>query len=120
MITGKLYDRLKFLAMVLLPALGTLYITLAALWDLPKPQEVAATVLAVDTFLGALLQLSSTQYKKGIIDAGHMNVVSLENGGKNFTLDLDQEPEELEHATEVRFKVKKKRAPRKGGAKKTS
>lgn len=107
------YDRLKFIAQIALPALGTLYVTLAAIWDLPAPQEVAATILAVDTFLGVLLGLQAAAYNKGIVNAGHMNVVALENGGKNFTLDLDQEPEELEHATEVRFKVKKKTAPRK-------
>lgn len=111
--SNKLYDRLKFIAQIALPALGTLYVTLAALWDLPKPQEVAGTVLAVDTFLGVLLGLQAASYGKGVIQAGHMNVVSLESGGKNFSLDLDHEPEELEDATEVRFKVKKKRAPRK-------
>lgn len=110
---NKLYDRLKFLAQIGLPALGTLYVTLAAIWDLPAPQEVAATILAVDTFLGVLLGLQAASYNKGIIQAGHMNVVSLENGGKNFSLNLDHEPEELEHATEVRFKVKKTTGPRK-------
>ena len=113
---NKLYDRLKFLAQIALPALGTLYVTLAAIWDLPAPQEVAATILALDTFLGVLLGLQASAYNKGVIQAGHMNVVSLDNGGKNFSLDLDHEPEELENATELRFKVKKKRAPRRRSA----
>lgn len=108
--SSKLYDFLKFLAQIALPALGTLYITVAALWDLPKPQEVAGTILALDTFLGVVLGLQAAAFNKGVINAGHMNITALEDGGKNFSLDLDQEPEELEGATEVRFKVKKKRA----------
>lgn len=61
---NKLYDRLKFVAQIVLPALGTLYVTLAAIWDLPAPQEVAATILAVDTFLGVLLGLQAAAYAK--------------------------------------------------------
>ena len=102
-----MYDRLKFVAQIALPALGTLYVTLAAIWNLPAPQEVAATILAVDTFLGVLLGLQSASYNKGVIQAGHMNVIPVEGGGKNFSLELDQEPEELEQAKEIRFKVKK-------------
>jgi hypothetical protein len=112
--SNKLYDVLKFLAQIALPAVGTLYVTLAALWDLPKPQEVLGTILAIDTFLGILLGLQSAAYNKGVISAGNMNVTALDNGGKNFSLDLDHEPEELEDATEVRFRVKKQRKKPRG------
>lgn len=64
MITGKLYDRLKFLAQIALPAVATLYLTVASIWNLPSAQEVAATIVAFDTFLGILLQLSSSAYAK--------------------------------------------------------
>lgn len=112
MITGKLYDRLKFLAMIALPAVGTLYITLAALWDLPKPQEVAATILAFDTFLGALLQLSANAYAKDVAMVGDMIVHEKEGGGTVHTLqiDSDKDLEDLEDKREVRFRVQKKKA----------
>lgn len=112
--SNKLYDYLKFIAQIALPAVGVLYVSLAALWDLPKPQEVAGTILAVDTFLGVLLGLQAHSYNKDVMQAGNMNVHQLDSGGKNFTLELDIEPEELEDASEVRFKVKKKRSSARG------
>ena len=61
---NKVYDVLKWIAMVGLPALGTLYFALAGIWDLPFAEQVVGTVTAVDTFLGVLLGVSSMQYKK--------------------------------------------------------
>jgi Putative phage holin Dp-1 len=116
--SNKLYDYLKFLAQIGLPATGTLYVTLAAIWGLPAPQEVAATILAVDTFLGVLLGLQSASYNKGVVQAGNMNVVDLESGGKNFSLELNMEPEELEEKKELRFKVQKKARDRRGRTRK--
>jgi len=60
--TGKTYDVLKFIAQVGLPAAGTLYFTLAGLWHLPSAQEVVGSVVAVDTFLGVVLHLSTQAY----------------------------------------------------------
>ena len=62
--SNKLYDVLKWIAMVLLPALGTLYFALAGIWDLPMGEQVVGTITAVDTFLGVLLGISSVQYNK--------------------------------------------------------
>lgn len=61
---NKVYDVLKWIAMVGLPALGTLYFALAGIWDFPYAEQVIGTVTAVDTFLGVLLGVSSMQYKK--------------------------------------------------------
>lgn len=57
------YDTLKWIAMVLLPALGTLYFALAGLWNLPCAEQVVGTITALDTFLGILLGISSSNYK---------------------------------------------------------
>ena len=62
--SNKLYDVLKWIAMVLLPALGTLYFALAGIWDLPMGEQVVGTITAVDTFLGVLLGISTVQYNK--------------------------------------------------------
>lgn len=106
--SNKLYNYLKFLAQIALPALGTLYITLAALWDLPKPQEVAGTILALDTFLGVLLGLQANAYNKGVMAGGDMIVI--DHGDQaTATLDLDHPAEDLLEAKEVRFRVKKRR-----------
>lgn len=61
---NKVYDVLKFIAQIVLPALGTLYFALAGIWGFPYGEAVVGTVTAVDVFLGALLGISSAQYKK--------------------------------------------------------
>jgi len=63
-ISNKTYDTLKWVAQYLLPATGTLYFALAGIWGFPYGEEVVGTITAVDTFLGVLLGISSTQYKK--------------------------------------------------------
>ena len=60
--SNQMYDTLKWIAQILLPALATLYFTLAKLWNLPSPAEVVGTISAVDVFLGALLGVSSSIY----------------------------------------------------------
>ena len=62
--SNKLYDILKFIAQLLLPALATLWATLGKIWNWPLVTEIAATICAIDTFLGAILGISSMQYKK--------------------------------------------------------
>lgn len=62
--SDKLYDTLKWIAQIALPALGTLYFALAATWGLPYGEQVVGTITAVDTFLGALLGISSAKYHK--------------------------------------------------------
>ena len=62
--SNKLYDILKFIAQLLLPSLATLWATLGKIWNWPLVTEIAATICAIDTFLGAILKLSSMQYKK--------------------------------------------------------
>lgn len=62
--SDKLYDTLKWIAQIALPALGTLYFALAATWGLPYGEQVVGTITAVDTFLGALLGISAANYYK--------------------------------------------------------
>nr|DAK72211.1 MAG TPA: holin [Caudoviricetes sp.] len=61
---NKTYDILKWIALYLLPALGTLYFALSGIWGLPYGEEVVGTITAADTFLGVLLGISSATYKK--------------------------------------------------------
>lgn len=63
-LNNKVYDVLKFIAQIALPAIATFYVTVAGIWGLPYGEQVSATVMAVDTLLGALLMLSNSVYKK--------------------------------------------------------
>lgn len=58
------YDKLKWVAQILLPAIGTLYFALAQIWGLPYSEEIVGTITAIDAFLGALLGISTYQYRK--------------------------------------------------------
>ena len=62
--SNKTYDVLKWIASVVLPALGTLYFALAGIWGLPYGEQIVGTITAADTFLGVLLGISSIQYNK--------------------------------------------------------
>lgn len=63
-LSNKVYDVLKWIAMYLLPAAGTLYFALAGIWGLPYGEQIVGTITAADTFLGVLLGISTAQYKK--------------------------------------------------------
>ncbi len=59
---NKTYDILKWIALVVLPALGTLYFALSSIWGFPNGNEVVGTITAIDAFLGALLGVSASNY----------------------------------------------------------
>ena len=60
----KVYNILKYIAMIVLPAIGRLYAARAGIWAFPFGDQVVGTILAVDTFLGALLGISTASYNK--------------------------------------------------------
>ena len=62
--SSKMYDILKYIAQIVLPALGTLYFTLASIWGFPYAEQIVGTITAVDTFLGVLLKISTDSYNK--------------------------------------------------------
>ena len=69
-ISNKLYDILKWLVIIVLPAAGTLCSALCSVWGWPYSEEVVTTITAVDTFLGAVLCISSATYNKGVQNNG--------------------------------------------------
>jgi hypothetical protein len=60
---NKTYNRLKWIALVLLPALATLYFGLGQIWHFPAIEQVMASITVVDTFLGLVLGTSSRKYQ---------------------------------------------------------
>lgn len=62
--SNKLYDVLKYIAQIVLPAIGTLYFALAGIWGFPYGEQVVGTITAIDTFLGVVLGISSSNYNK--------------------------------------------------------
>lgn len=63
-IPDRVYDILKWVALIVLPAIATLYGVLASIWGLPYGDQIVATITAIDTFMGALLGVSTYKYNK--------------------------------------------------------
>jgi hypothetical protein len=87
------YNRLMPVAQIWLPALAVFYISIAPLWGLPKQEEVAGTIMALNLLLGAVLGISNKQYKNsdarfgGVIDV----VPNRETGNTDLNVSLDTE-----------------------------
>lgn len=71
--SNKLYNVLKYIAQIVLPATATLYFGLAQIWQLPYAEEVVGTITVVDTFLGVLLKISSDKYYSRLNEVKKMN-----------------------------------------------
>lgn len=64
--SSKVYDVLKFIAVIVLPATGALYFALSEIWGLPYGEQIVGTITAIDTFLGAVLMIDSAKYNKNV------------------------------------------------------
>ena len=104
---NKLYDRLKYIALVILPALSALYFGLGEIWGLPKVTEVIGTIAVIDTVLGVLLRSSNQNYKKS--DSRFDGTINKIEGEEStlYSLNLDGDPEKvLSEKDEILFKVR--------------
>lgn len=70
-LSNKAYDVLKFIAQIVLPAVGALYFALARIWGFPYAEEIVGTISAIDAFLGALLGISTAKYNKDQVEEGN-------------------------------------------------
>ena len=61
---NRTYDILKYIAQIVIPAIGVLWFTIAQIWNIPYGQEILGTITAVDCFLGAILGISTAVYNK--------------------------------------------------------
>ena len=66
--SNRVYDTLKWIAQVFLPALITLYGVIATALELPHTEQIVTIAIGVDTFLGTILGISSINYRKGEAD----------------------------------------------------
>jgi putative holin Dp-1 len=109
MILGnKLYDRLKFVVQIILPALSVFYMSVAPLWSLPKQESVAGTLMALALFLGVCLRISTKQYNDsdasfdGYIDS---NSADEDTGNPDLQMTLTKLPGDILEGDVARFKI---------------
>lgn len=66
LLSNRLFDWLKWISIVCLPALSTFIVVISKIWGWADTGSmIAQTITAVGVLLGALLGISSIQYKKG-------------------------------------------------------
>lgn len=63
-LSDKLYDILKWVVCIVIPAVTTFYVAIAAIWGFPYAEPIAKTSAAVCALLGAILGISTAQYNK--------------------------------------------------------
>ena len=118
LLSNEVYDVLKFLAQVLLPAAGTAYSAIAALWGWGAVTQVVGTIVAVDTLLGVVLAYLTTKYNKS--DAPYDGTVHVvtdpESGLKQATMVLKDydNPADVVNQDSVTFKVSNTPPPAQG------
>ena len=98
--SSKTYDILKYVAIIVLPALGTLYFALAQIWGLPYGEQIVGTITAIDAFLGAILQIS----KNGFEADGDITIDSADP--TKWQMDLAEDVFSKKSGDIITFKVK--------------
>ena len=107
-----LYDAAKDVALIYLPALGALYYTLAAVWGLPAADEVLATIIAVDTFLGVILKISSVSYNNSDKSKDGSLIIDQSDPRKDkYLLDVTTPLEDVADAKTITLKVENQATP---------
>lgn len=105
LLDDKQYFILNNLALVVLPAVGTLYFALAQIWGLPAGKEVLGSIVAFDTFLGVLVKVGEGSYdSSGAKYDGAINVTDTD-AKTSYSLELNTDPADLKNKDEVTFKI---------------
>ena len=104
----KVYDRLKWVSLVLLPALGTLYFAVGQIWHFPAVEQVVGTITAVDTFLGLLLTRSASAYKPPKVVGDLVVTQDLDGTVSGMRLEATVDPLVLPDTEKVAFDVKRR------------
>lgn len=107
LLSSSVYDGLKFTVQIVLPAIGTLYFTLAGIWGFPFGEEVVGTVTALALFGGVVLGISNSSYKNS--DQRFDGAV-VDDGTRDIPLFEFNEPfENLVTKDEITLKVDNRR-----------
>ncbi|MBO5319081.1 MAG: phage holin [Ruminococcus sp.] len=62
--SNKVYDIMKWIVMIVLPASATFYGLLAGTWGLPYADQIGTTITGLATFLGSVMMISTAKYNK--------------------------------------------------------
>lgn len=106
--SNKAYDTIKYIVMIVLPGLGTLYAGLSGFWGFPNPVEVVGTLSAIAVFGGALIGVSNVKYLNSDAPFDGELHVQLDNPEKDvYSFELFDDVGELAGKDSVTFRVKR-------------
>lgn len=105
LLSNKAYDALKLLALIIFPALGTLYLALDQIWGLPAAQKVVGTIVAIDAFLGVIIKLGDVSYNASEARYDGAVVIEPTATGLMHSLVLNEDPTKLADKDEIILKV---------------
>lgn len=100
-LSNRTYDILKWVALYLLPALGTLCFAVANIWNLPYGEEIVGTITAVDTFIAVIIGISRYSYEGD----GTLQIDTTSDKTDVFKFDMNTPFEDLADKKTVTFKV---------------
>jgi len=98
--TNKMYDILKWMVQIVIPACATLYAALAALWGFPYVEQVVGTLSAIAVFLGTVLKISSDRYSGD-------GSITVDTDNDDYTVDLQTALEDIVNEKSITIKVNK-------------
>ena len=99
--TNETYDKIKWVAQIVLPALGALYFALVSIWGLPYGEQIVGTISAIDAVLGYILKRSSDNYEGD----GELIVDTSDPFKDIYSLAIDDYPSKLASKDKVILKV---------------
>jgi hypothetical protein len=104
-LSNSVYDKLKKLTQVGLPAIGSLYFGLSNIWNWAGAEEVVGSLALITTFLGLVLGASSKNYDSDKDIAGDFVIDTNPDGTKVVRLDLNDEASNVIERDRITFKV---------------
>lgn len=112
-LNNKIYDAMKWVTMIVLPATSSAYYGLAGIWGLPYPEQVSGTLAITATFFGIVLGLSTSAYNKSDQKFnGVFDVDTVSNPEKDiYSLNVNDEFENLAKLKQITLKVQVRENP---------
>lgn len=86
--TNKVYDKIKIVVIIIIPAIITLYSSLASIWGFPYAEQIIATLAAINVFLGVIMKISTSTYEKTYDGTLHVDTVT-DNSTDRYLFEVD-------------------------------
>jgi Putative phage holin Dp-1 len=104
-VSNKNHDLLKAIALIWLPALGTLVFTISDIWALPAGKQIVGSIMAVDAFLGVVLGITTRLYNTAGKNFDGEFVLDQSNPAKDTYSLVMNSVDDLASKKEIRLKV---------------